>query len=96
MKHSSVLSDEEAVKAWLRDYSGELLSVGIKLGLTEEQQAELQDRLVSIRQSFDAITAIKGSFCSDGASHQPTNDPMKRRWLDEQIEITAEKQQDAA
>jgi len=80
---SSVLSDEEAVKAWLRDYSGELLSVGIKLGLTPEQQTELQNRLLSIRQSFDGITAIRGTFSSDWASHQRKNDPMKRRWCDE-------------
>ena len=80
---SSVLSDEEAVKAWLRDYSGELLSVGIKLGLTPEQQTELQNRLLSIRQSFDGITAIRGSFSDDWASHQRKNDPMKRRWFDE-------------
>jgi hypothetical protein len=79
----SVLSDEEAVKAWLRDYAGELLSVGIRLGLTAEQQTELQNRLVSIRQGFEAISAIKGSFSSDLALHQPKNDPMKLRWLEE-------------
>ena len=80
----SVLSDEEAVKAWLRDYADELLSVGIRLGLTDEQKTELQNRLVSIRQGFDAITAIRGSFSSDLASFRPANDPMKLRWLDEQ------------
>jgi hypothetical protein len=80
---SSVLSDEEVVKAWLRDYASELLSVGIKLGLTAEQLTELQNRLVSIPHGLDATPSIKGSFSSDLASRRPTKDPMKLRWLAE-------------
>lgn len=83
MRYSSILSDEEAVRLWLRDYSGELLSVGIRLGLTPRQQIALEDQLVSIRQSFDAMTASKTNFRSDRFHSQLRIDPMKLRWLNE-------------
>jgi hypothetical protein len=95
MRQSPVRSDEEAVEVWLRDYSGKLLSVGIKLGLTAAQQTELQTRLVSRRQGVDAITGIRGSFCSNRTVRQPENDPMKMRWFDEQGDQARQTSRDA-
>ena len=83
MSDTSIRSDEEAVKAWLRDYSGELLSVGIELGLTPTQLQRLQDRLLSIQQGFEEVTAIKANFRSALVPPQPKNDPMMRRWRNE-------------
>lgn len=95
MKYSSILSDEEGVKAWLRDYSGELLSVGIELGLTADQQTALQNHLVSVRQGFDAMTTIKTNFQSDLASHRSETDPINLRRLNEHKYQQSE-QRDAA
>jgi len=95
MRDSPVRSDEEAVKVWLRDYSGELLSVGITLGLTAAQLLELHARLVSIRQDFDVTTASEGRFCSGRDSGQPETDPMKLRWLDEHCDWAQQGQRGA-
>jgi hypothetical protein len=85
MNYGSILSDEEAVKSWLRDYSGELLSVGIKLGLSPTQQVTLQNRLFAIRHGFDAMAAIKANFLSERAPPLSENDPIRLRWLEENL-----------
>ncbi len=85
MNYASIISDEEAVKSWLRDYSGELLAVGIKLGLDPLQQTALHDRLLAVRQGFDATTAIKAEFLAKRANRVLENDPMRVRWLNQQI-----------
>ena len=67
MTPTSIPSDEEAVETWLRDYSDDLLSVGIDLHLSFAQQVELQDRLVSIQRALDGMIAIKRGILFDRA-----------------------------
>jgi hypothetical protein len=78
-----IRSNKQAVKIWFRDYSSDLASVGIRLGLTSTQQSELEHRLVAVCPSFDKTTATKRSF-EASASVDRAMDPIKRRWLDDQ------------
>jgi hypothetical protein len=82
--YSRTPSDEQAVKSWLRDYSGGLASVGIKLSLTSTQQCEMEHRLLAVYQRFDTVTAIQGSFKADTFVDRPM-DPIRGRWLHDHI-----------
>jgi hypothetical protein len=84
--YSRIPSNEQAVKAWFRDYSSGLASVGIRLGLTPMQQSELEHRLLSVCQGFDTVTVIKGNFRSGVVVDRPV-DPIGRRWLDDQVSV---------
>ena len=84
--YSRIPSDEQAVKAWFRDYSSGLASVGIRLGLTPTQQSELEHRLLAVCQGFDPATANKGRFRPDAIVDRPM-DPIKSRWLDDHISV---------
>jgi hypothetical protein len=84
--YSRIPSDEHVVKAWFRDYSSGLASVGIRLGLTPPQQSELEHRLLAVCQGFATGTAIKGSFRSDAVVDRPT-DPIRSRWLDDHVSV---------
>jgi hypothetical protein len=53
LMYSRLPSNEQVVKAWFRDYSSGLSSVGIKLGLTPTQQAELEHRLLAVCRAVD-------------------------------------------
>ena len=84
--YSRIPADEHAVKAWFRDYSSGLASVGIQLGLTPTQQSELEHRLLAVCQGFDTITAIKGSFRSGAFVDRPM-DPIRSRWLADHVSV---------
>ena len=84
--YSRIPSDEQAVKAWFRDYSIGLASVGIRLGLTPTQQSELEHRLLAVCQGFDTVTAAKGRFRSDAVVDRST-DPIRSRWLADQLSL---------
>ena len=92
--YSRIPSDEQAVKAWFRDYSSGLASVGIRLGLTPTQQSELEHRLLAVCQRFDTVTATKGSFRSDAVVDRPM-DPIRGRWLDDHISVQGGRWTDA-
>jgi hypothetical protein len=79
--YSRISSDEEAVKAWFRDYSSGLASVGIRLGLTSAEQCELEHRLVAVCPRFNIATATNGGFNYDVI----VMDPIKSRWLDDHV-----------
>ena len=84
--YSRIPSDEEAVKAWVRDYSSGLASVGISLGLTPTQQSELEHRLLTVCQGFDAVTGSKRSFRCDDVGDRPM-DPIRSRWLEDHVSV---------
>jgi hypothetical protein len=84
--YSRIPSDEEEVKAWFRNYSSGLASVGIRLGLTRPQQSELEHRLLAVCQDSDTATATKGSFGSNAAVNRPM-DPINSRWLDDHASV---------
>jgi len=84
--YSRIPSDEQAAKAWFREYSVGLASVGISLGLTPLQQSELEHRLVAICRSFDAVKAAKGRFRSDTVVDRLV-DPVRSRWLADHASI---------
>jgi hypothetical protein len=84
--YSRIPSDEEAMKAWFRDYSSGLASVGIRLGLTPTQQSELEHRLLAVCQGFDTVTATKGSFRSNVVVDRPM-DPIRSRWLNDHVSV---------
>jgi hypothetical protein len=84
--YSRIPSDEQTVRAWFRDYSSGLASVGIRLGLTPMQQSELEHRLLAVCQGFDPVSATKGSFRS-GASVDRPMDPIRSRWLDDHVSV---------
>jgi hypothetical protein len=80
--YSRIPSDEQAAKAWFREYSVGLASVGISLGLTPMQQSELEHRLVAVCRSFDVVKATKGRVRSDTVADRlvdPVRKPMTRR-----------------
>jgi hypothetical protein len=83
---SRIPSDKQAVKVWFRDYSSGLASVGITLGLTSTQQAELEHRLLAVCQGFDTVPATKGGFRSDAVVDRPM-DPIRSRWLDDHVSV---------
>jgi hypothetical protein len=59
MKHSSSLSEREAVAVWLSVYSAELLSVGIKLRLSVRQHNAVENRLLSIEsRKLEAVQKL--------------------------------------
>jgi len=84
--YSRIQSDEEAMKAWFRDYSSGLASVGISLGLTPRQQSELEQRLLAICQRIERVRASKRSLKSAAIIDRPM-DPIRRRWLDDQASV---------
>jgi hypothetical protein len=84
--YSRIPSDEQAVKAWFRDYSSGLASVGIRLGLTSTQLSELEHRLLAVCQGFDTVSATKGSFRTDAVVDRPM-DPIRSRWLDDHVSV---------
>ena len=81
--YSRIPSDEQAVKAWFRDYSIGLAFVGIRLGLTPTQQSELEHRLLAVCRDLEKIAARKRRFRSDA-------DPIRRRWLADQLSVQGE------
>lgn len=81
--YSRIPSDEQAVKAWFRDYSSGLASVGIRLGLTSMQQAELEHRLLAVCPDSESAN---GSFRYTPAVDRPL-DPIKSRWLGEHVSV---------
>jgi hypothetical protein len=84
--YSRIPSDEQAVKAWFRDYSSGLASVGIRLGLTPTQRSELEHRLLEVCQRSNTVTATKGSFRPD-AGVDRSMDPIRSRWLDDHVSV---------
>jgi hypothetical protein len=84
--YSRIPSDEEAVKAWFRNYSNGLASVGIRLGLTSAEQCELEHRLVAVCPHFNIVTSTNGSFKYDVVVVRPI-DPIKSRWLDDHVSV---------
>jgi hypothetical protein len=84
--YSRIPSDEQAMKAWFREYSSGLASVGIRLGLTPTQQSELEHRLLAVCQSFGTVTATKERFRSN-AVVDPPMDPIRTRWLDDHVSV---------
>jgi hypothetical protein len=87
--YSRIPSDEQAAKAWFREYSIGLASVGISLGLTPIQQSELEHRLVAVCQSFDVVTATKGRFRSDTVVDRLV-DPVRSRWLADHVSVQSD------
>src|SRR5438874_11353854 len=87
-------SDEQAMKAWFRDYSSGLASVGIQLGLTPTQLSELEHRLLAVCQSFEPAPATKGSVRSAAVVDRPT-DPIRSRWLHDHISVQGDTWTDA-
>jgi hypothetical protein len=83
---SRIPSNEQAMKAWFRDYSSGLASVGIRLGLTPTQQSELEQRLLAICQSLERVRARKRSVRSGAVIDRPV-DPIRRRWLDDHVSV---------
>jgi hypothetical protein len=81
--YSRIPSDEQAVKAWFRDYAIGLAFVGIRLRLTATQRSELEYRLLAVCQDIETIPAGKGR-CGPGA------DPMRRRWLADHVSVQGE------
>lgn len=84
--YSRIPSDELAIKAWFRDYSSGLASVGIRLGLTPTQQSELEHRLLAVCQDFDTVTAAKGSSRSNAIIKQAM-DPIRSRWFTDHVSV---------
>jgi hypothetical protein len=81
--YSRIPSDEQAVKAWFRDYSIGLAFVGIKLGLTPRQQSELEHRLLAVCQDIEKVAARKRRLRSEA-------DPIRRRWLADHLSVHGE------
>jgi hypothetical protein len=81
--YSRIPSDEQAVKAWFRDYAIGLAFVGIKLGLTPTQQSELELRLLAACRDIEEVSAGK-KCCGPGA------DPMRSRWLADHVSVQGE------
>lgn len=80
-------SDEQAMKAWFRNYSSGLATVGIRLGLSPAQQSELEHRLLAVVcQGFDRVTATKGSVRSKAVVDR-SPDPIRSRWLDDHVSV---------
>jgi hypothetical protein len=77
--YSRIPSDEQAAKAWFREYSVGLASVGISLGLTPMQQSELEHRLGAVCRSFDVVKATKGRFRSGTVVDRSGQKPMAGR-----------------
>jgi len=84
--YSRLPSDEQAAKAWFREYSIGLASVGLSLGLTPMQQSELEHRLVAVCQSSDVVTVTKGRFRA-ATVVDPLMDPVKSRWLADHVAV---------
>jgi hypothetical protein len=82
-------SDEEAVRAWFRDYSSGLAAVGIKLGLSPTQQSELEHRLFAVCQDSGNVASTKARFRSDAAVDLST-DPIRSRWLADHVSVQGE------
>lgn len=82
--HSRIPSDEEAVKAWFRDYSSGLASVGVRLGLSRTQQSELEHRLLAVCHRPGAIIATKRGLRSEALVDR-LPDPIKSRWLHDHL-----------
>ena len=83
--HSRIPSDEQAMKAWFRDYSIGLASVGIRLGLTPLQQSELEQRLLAVCHRFDTVAAARRSVRSTVVDRPM--DPISGRWLDDHVSV---------
>ena len=77
-------SEEQAMKAWFRDYSSGLATVGIRLGLSPAQQSELEHRLLAVCQGLETVTTRKGSVRSKNIVARRV-DPIRSRWLDDQV-----------
>lgn len=87
--YSRIPSDEQAVKAWFRDYSSGLAAVGIKLGLSPTQQSELEHRLFAVCQRSGTVASTKGRFRS-GTVVGLSTDPIRSRWLADHVSVQGE------
>lgn len=84
--YSRIPSDEQAAKAWFREYSVGLASVGISLGLTPMQQSELEHRLVEVCHGLDVVKATKRRFRSDTVVNRLV-DPVRSRWVADHLSV---------
>ena len=85
--YSRIPADEHAVKAWFRDYSSGLASVGIQLGLTPTQQSELEHRLLAVCQGIAAVNKTRGRLRSNSVVVDRPMDPIRSRWLDDHVSV---------
>lgn len=87
LMYSRLPSNEQVVKAWFRDYSSGLSSVGIQLGLTPRQQAELEHRLMAVCRDVDRAARTKENPGLTGVDGPCLDDPIKSRWVDDQASV---------
>ena len=86
---SRLPSNEQVVKAWFRDYSSGLFSVGIKLGLTPTQQSELEHRLMAVCRDIERVAVTKANLRLNGVD-SVCLDPIKIRWVDDHVSVQGE------
>jgi hypothetical protein len=78
------------VKAWFRDYSSGLSSVGIQLGLTPTQLAELEHRLLAVCREVQRVAVTKANLGLNGVDAAPL-DPIKTRWVDDHVSVQGDR-----